>query len=62
MGDSERILRKIEENSKDDEIIADFLKDLLLEELEHSERWWWKETYKEKIENYSKNWGDADED
>ena len=62
MGDSERILRKIEENSKDDEIIADFLKDLLLEELEHSERWWWKEKYKEKIENYSKNWSDADED
>jgi len=59
-GINERILTGIRKSSKDDEII-NFLIDILYEEAEHSGQWRWKETYKKKIEEYSKEWGENNE-
>jgi len=59
-GINERILTGIRKSNKDDEII-NFLIDILYEEAEHSGQWWWKETYKKKIEEYSKEWGENNE-
>jgi len=59
-GINERILTGIRE-STDDNKLFDFLKDILFEEAEHPSQWWWKETYKKKIEEYSKEWGDSNE-
>ena len=59
-GINERILTRIKEGDKDEEII-NFLIDILYEEAEHSGQWWWKETYKKKIEEYSKEWGENNE-
>ncbi|HEY8362749.1 MAG TPA: hypothetical protein VIK77_07670 [Tissierellaceae bacterium] len=55
---NERILKGIKENSQGDEKIVNFLIDILYEEVEHTAQWWWKETYKKIIEQYSKDWGE----
>lgn len=59
-GINERILTGIKKSNKDDEII-NFLIDILYEEAEHSGQWWWKETYKKKIKEYSKEWYENNE-
>ena len=58
---NERILREIRESSKNDEVIANFLIDLLYEEAEHPGQWWWKNIYKKKIKQYSEKWGKINE-
>lgn len=42
--------------------LRDFLLDLLLEEAEHSSRWWWKEVYRKKLKQAAERMEDADED
>jgi len=59
MGDgkiNERILKGIRENSKTDNVISDFLIDLIYEETKHPG--WWKEIYKKKILQYSDKWSE----
>lgn len=50
-GGIEQILRKIRENSND-ESVARFLEELILEE-SSSQLWQWRDTYKKLIESYS---------
>jgi hypothetical protein len=57
-----RILEKIRQNNEGDDAIAEFLIDLIYEEAEHPEGWWWNRTYTKKVKQYSKKWGNADED
>lgn len=61
MGESgiERILRGMRTKSSGDNVVSNFLVDLLYEEQQHPA--WWKETYREKIENYSNKWGESDD-
>ena len=56
-GINERILQLLYEKTNDDPQIKDFLKDLLFEESNHTGSWWkYKDYYKLKIKQYSKNW------
>lgn len=51
---SDRILKAIARNCDNDEVVFDFLKNLLVEEADHPGQWWWKEIYRKNIEKYSK--------
>ena len=57
---NERILEGIREKSEGDGVIEKFLIDLILEEAYHAGQWWWKETYKKKVDRFSTNWEGAD--
>ena len=57
---NERILEGIRENSDKDEIIESFLIDLILEEAYHPGQWWWKDTYRKRVDNFSASWEDID--
>jgi hypothetical protein len=61
-GINERILKLIYEKTADDPPIKDFLKDSLFEESNHSGSWWYKDYYKKKIQQSSRNWGGKNED
>lgn len=52
---NERILKGIRENSGNDEVISNFLIDLLYEEAKQPG--WWRDIYKKKVEEYSVKWG-----
>jgi len=56
------ILRVVSEKTSDDPLLRQFIKEMLFEELEHQGQWWFKETYKKKIREYSEKWGKGDED
>ena len=56
-----QIIKWIKAKSGSNKDIADFLVDLIFEEAEHPGEWWWKETYKTKIKEYSKKWSDSNE-
>jgi len=58
---NERILEGIRENSEGDEVAESFLIDLIYEEADHPERWWWKETYRKLVDKYSVDWREGDE-
>jgi hypothetical protein len=58
---NERILEGIRENSEGDEIIESFLIDLIYEEADRPGQWWWKETYKNRVDKYSADWREGDE-
>ena len=53
--ESQKRLKEIKENSKD-QVITEFLIDLVYTEAEHAGQWWWKETYKRKIKEYFEKW------
>jgi hypothetical protein len=57
-----QIVKKIRQNSEEDEVIGDFLIDLFYEEAEHSPRWHWRKVYNKRVEQYSQDWSDKDED
>lgn len=59
---NEKILKGIKKNCEDDEVLADFLIYLVYEEAEHSGKWWWKDTYRKKVEEFSEKWGGSNED
>lgn len=55
---NEAILKGIRENSENDEVISEFLVDLIYEEAEHpGGQWRWKDNYKKKIEQYAEKMG-----
>ena len=58
---NERILEGIRENSGGDEVIESFLIDLIYEEANHPGTWWWKETYKKRVDKCSADWEEGDE-
>ena len=59
---NEQILEGIRENSGNDIIIKNFLIDLILEEVNHTGTWWWKDIYKQRVDKFSGEWEDFDED
>lgn len=59
---NERILELINELTNDDKILADFLKDLLLDEIQNQGQWQWNKIYRELIVTYSSQWSDKYED
>lgn len=56
-----QILDKIRENSEGDDVVADFLVDLIYEEVQHSPGWWWRKDYEEKVKQYSREWSSTNE-
>jgi len=58
---NKRILDGIRENSEDDKVLENFLIEIILEEANHPGAWWWKETYKKKVDKYLKEWEGFDE-
>jgi hypothetical protein len=53
---NERILNSIRENSNNDNIIEQFLIDLVYEEASHRGQWRWKDTYNKLIDKYLSDW------
>ncbi len=58
---NERILEGITKNSGGDEVIKDFLINLIYGEADHSGQWWWKDAYKKLIDRGSADWKVGDE-
>ena len=58
-GGIEEIIKRIREIT-DDEIIRDFLINLIYDEVEYL--WSWKEVYRKKVKEYTEKWGDTFED
>ena len=58
---NERILEGIRENSGGDEVIENFLIDLIYQEADRPGQWWWKETYRKLVDEYSADWRESDE-
>jgi hypothetical protein len=58
---NEQILEGIRENSGGNEVIKNFLIDLIYEEADHPGQWWWKETYRKGVDKYSADWRESDE-
>lgn len=56
---NKKILDSIVDHNEGDSNIVGFINELLLEEGEHSGQWWWKDSYKEKIDNYIKTNGES---
>lgn len=50
------IIKWIKKKAKNKKNISEFLLDLVYEEADHTGHWWWKETYKKKLEEHSKDW------
>jgi len=59
---STRILQGIRENSEGEKAIEDFLVSLMYEEAGHPGQWWWKEVYRRRVDQYSADWEETDED
>ena len=57
-----KILTTIRQNSQGDDLVADFLKELVYEEAEHTPGWWWRKTYRKKVKKYSNQWRGRNED
>lgn len=57
-----QVVKKVRENSEGDEVVAEFLIDLIYKEAEHGPGWWWSRTYRKKVKAYSNKWRDQDED
>ena len=53
---NERIIEGVREKSGGDEVIEKFLIDLILEEAYHPGQWWWKDTYRKKVDSSTKEW------
>lgn len=53
----ELVLKTIIDKTKDDERLRDFILSILFEECKHTGPWWrFKEFYKSKIKEYTKEW------
>lgn len=59
---NERILESISEKTRGDKVLRKFINEMLYEELEHPGQWWFKDTYRKKIKEYSQKWGEKSED
>jgi hypothetical protein len=58
---NERIIEGIRDNSNDDKVMQELLIDLIYEEAEHLGAWWWKDTYRKRIDNCCEDWEDNHE-
>mgnify|MGYP000861918593 CR=1 FL=1 len=58
---NEKIINGIKENCEGDSVIEKFLIDLMYEEVNHTGQWRWKESYKQKVEKSSSEWGKKNE-
>lgn len=56
-----KIINELERNSKNDLIIFNFIKDLLLQEVFTDGRGQWRESYLEKIDKSSNDWMEENE-
>ena len=54
---NKQILEAIRAETEDDPIMKQFIKEVILGELEHPGQWWFKESYKKWIRKYSHQWG-----
>jgi len=59
---NERILELVKKLTGDDKKLADFLKELLLEEIENPGQWQWNKTYRKLVEKYAEQWSNEYED
>lgn len=59
---NEEILRAIKDNAEGDEAIAEFLTEMLIEEANHTKRWWAGREYRKQIAKHIRDWEGADED
>lgn len=53
---NEQILKWIKENSKNDEVLEKFLKELIYQEIKRTGQWKWKDIYREKVKTFSREW------
>lgn len=53
---NEQILKWIKENSKNDEVLEKFLKELIYEEINRPGQWKWKDIYRDKVKKFSAEW------
>lgn len=54
---SEDVLEVLKAECKDDDIMLQFLIDLIFEESDHPGNWWWKKEYTKYITKYYLEWG-----
>jgi len=59
---NEEVLRVLQEHTGGDEVIKNFLVDLIYEESAHGKKWKFSKIYLDKIDKYSKKWGGINED
>jgi hypothetical protein len=59
---NKRILSALKHQSQDDEVIHQFLVDLIYDEVEHPGHWRWKGSYTAKVRDCTAKWGGAHED
>ena len=57
-----KMIETLRQNSKNDDVIADFLIDLIYEEVDNSPAWHWKNVYKNKLRHYSEKWRNKNAD
>jgi len=56
-----RIFQVLKEKC-DDEIVTEFLNDILITETDNDKGWWFREYYNDKLDEYIKKWSDNSED
>lgn len=56
-----QMIKELRKNSEGDDVIADFLTDLIYEESNNSARWRWKKSYLKKVQKYSSKWRNKNE-
>ena len=59
---NDQILKSIENICKDDKQLNEFIKQLYYWETEHTGQSWWKNPYKDKINDFSSKWEKSNED
>lgn len=59
---NERILNGLQQRTRADSAIHQFLLDLVYEEAEHPGQWRWKGAYRTRVREYSEQWSRPDED
>jgi hypothetical protein len=58
---NDKILESVNKSTQDDSVMKGFIHEMLFTELEHpGEGWHFKDSYKKKIKECSKDWGDKD--
>lgn len=57
----EELVRTIDVASEGDDVLRQFLLDLVFEEAEYPGRWRWKNAYREKVKASAKQWKGNDE-
>lgn len=56
-----QIIDELRKNSEGDKQIADFLIELIIKEADNLPKWRWKKVYQKKLEQYSSEWRNENE-